>query len=506
MRRLLLFVSGIVLTACQAPVSEDIFANLSACRLEPSDSVCRAPSQPLTGGASEETATSVVAGSTYAITSSGPGKRSFVVFTATSTGRHTLFVGAAAPAEVCDLDAVCSSTITDCGDLRRAAQFDMAIGEHYVIEVPPTTSAHPFLLHIAAPAAEPPPSALAFGDPTIYAGGTTPYYVTEADLDGDGDLDLAVSTPDDAGGQTTVDIMEGSGTGAFELVGQTMTSAPAETVASDFTGDGILDIAGLAFDGQGGLPPFLLTGEGSLRYSVTQWLNGRPFLERLGAGDFDEDGVIDLVAPYLDFSDAAAPSGFVIVGVPAFEVRQDENAFQGDMLAAIAGDFDGDGHQDVVASSRTTSTVRLYLGDGSGTVQFASELAPGGAANTVIAAADLDGDGASDLLAGHTDGVLTIHYGGATPFERTASVPNLSLGNIATGDFDGDGLVDIAAAGGRRIAIVQQSAAGFALAGVLDAPPTTASIDVAAGDVNGDGRADLVATVIGGVVVYLATP
>src|ERR1041385_8889361 len=205
---------------------------------------------------------------------------------------------------------------------------------------------------------------LAFGAPKTYAAGSTGYYLTAADLDGNGTVDLVESSPDDAAGLNQVHVLRGSGTGAFTDVATIATSAPAQTVVSDFSGDGIADIAGIAWDGMGPLPAFYLQGEVGLRYAMSTWGDGRDFNGQLAGGDFNEDGKLDLVAPYF--------GGFAILKMPGFVVAQEQTETGSDTIKAVAGDFDGDGHQDVMVANGFSNVVRLYRGNGSGRVAFAS--------------------------------------------------------------------------------------------------------------------------------------
>lgn len=499
MRRLTLLASAF-LVACGGSESTER-SSVESCVLDDVAPACDAPPQSITAAATEETAPAIQAGVTYAIEGPAPGARGYVVLTATTSGIYTFYFGDEAPVRVCDEEPLCASSVVGCQALHRAAQYNLVVGEHYELELRPIAPGHPFRLHVVAPASSP-SSGIRLAEAQTFAAGTTPYYLEVGDVDGDQALDLVVSTPDDASGMTTIDLLQGSGTGSFSLVNQVTTSAPGETVIADVTGDGIADIAGIAFDGQGPLPAFFLRGQGAFRYAVSTWGDGRDFQPRLAGADFDEDGRIELVAAYA--------GGFVITSTPAFTVVDDELAYGADTRQAVAGDFNGDGHQDVVAASGSASTVTLYLGDGTGNVTFEREVSLPGGAITQLAAFDLDRDARTDLVALHADSTATISLGADTFASSQTLVENLDFASgIAAGDFDHDGRLDLAfghLASGNPIAVFVATDAGFAAGGTLEVPGGVATRDVTAADFNADGYDDVAATLLGAVAIYLSTP
>ena len=91
----------------------------------------------------------------------------------------------------------------------------------------------------------------------------------------------------------------------------------------------------------------------------------------LGVGDFDEDGVVDFVFE-------------AFVGFPG-------NALFGDRyVEAIVGDFNRDGHQDVLAAPRGVPRVDHFIGLGDGT--FNPTALPTSAPVSDLVFGDLDGD------------------------------------------------------------------------------------------------------------------
>src|SRR5262249_31341063 len=72
-----------------------------------------------------------------------------------------------------------------------------------------------------------------------YAVGSLPIFVTVGDLNGDGNLDLAVAN----GGSNTVSVLLGNGDGTFQMAKNLPVGTTPQTVAiGDFNGDGIPDL------------------------------------------------------------------------------------------------------------------------------------------------------------------------------------------------------------------------------------------------------------------------
>jgi len=357
--------------------------------------------------------------------------------------------------------------------------------------------------------------AIAFGAPQVYPAGPLGSHVTAADLNGDGAIDLVESSTSNTGSRTEVHVLRGSGTGAFTDVATIVTAAPPdETVVSDFSGDGTADIVGIGADGMGPLPDFYLQGQGNFTFAQSTWGDGRDFNAFVAAADFNEDGTQDLLAAYKD--DATQTGGFVILKMPGFTVIENDLALGHTALQAVAGDFDGDGHQDVVAARYDSNVVRLYRGDGSGTVTFVTNVTLPGGNVQEIRAFDLDGDGRSDLVALHGGGTATVSYATATGFAPALviTLPSAFFDRgIAAGDFNGDGRLDLAFGNANfgdvgitpAVDVWRNMPTGFTHAVTLTVAAGV-GWSLAARDFNGDGRADLAVPGVDVVTIYLAKP
>ncbi len=123
----------------------------------------------------------------------------------------------------------------------------------------------------------------------------------------------------------------------------------------------------------------------------------------------------------------------------------------------IAADIDDDGDLDVVfanggdySSAGDPEPNRVFLGDGKGAFVEATAAVFGAIpdAARVVEARDFDGDGHTDLFVGTTWQTQSRVYrglGDGTFEETTAALPavELSVGDVAAGDVDADGDLDL---------------------------------------------------------------
>ncbi|MGR4852434.1 FG-GAP-like repeat-containing protein [Streptomyces sp. LARHCF252] len=202
--------------------------------------------------------------------------------------------------------------------------------------------------------------------------------------------------------------------------------------------------------------------------------------------------------------------------------------------SGLSGDFNGDGHRDLaiaaplgkIGGKTGAGYVAVVYGTASGLdsskrqiISQATDGIPGVPESSDyfgdrLTTGDLDDDGYTDLIVGvHAEqigstgdsGVLTVVWGGAsglkTATDLSAPLPENrnELGwSVATGDFDGDGDTDLAAA---NIAYpelnvfegpVSRTGKAAELTGVDTSTQTGINTDrIVTGDVTGDGKADL---------------
>jgi hypothetical protein len=168
----------------------------------------------------------------------------------------------------------------------------------------------------------------------------------------------------------------------------------------------------------------------------------------------------------------------------------------------VVGDFNGDGIPDLVAPDSATGTVAVFLGKGDGTFQAAKFASTGqDTMPLALAVGDFNGDGKLDLaVALGNQGAIAILLGnGDGSFQQPLVVPTAGSGlyypvALTVGDFNHDGRLDIATADNSVGASVllgngDGTFQPYKLLGSSSGPTW-----IAAGDFNGDGNLDLAVT------------
>jgi hypothetical protein len=299
--------------------------------------------------------------------------------------------------------------------------------------------------------------------------------------------------------------------------------APAGIVVADFNGDGKGDLAVLGGVGPicGGLSGSIsiLLGNGDGTFTTKSTLcSGNPFSGVVG--DFNHDGKLDLAVVSTDGSfacgappnDCASLTMYLGNGDGTF-TENESLPIDGDVLTVVAADFNRDGDLDLAVSYDVDgfSDVAVLLGNGDGTFQ-ADGLYNLLSENPLydvssLAVGDFNNDGIIDLAlvggGGQTTGgvelgPLSIFLGnGDGTFTAATSQPSVTLVDpvsMTAGDFNGDGNLDLAIsdAGSNALTVLHGNGDGT-FTQVSGEPALSQFSDfVTTTDLNGDGNLDLV--------------
>ncbi|MBI1852569.1 MAG: VCBS repeat-containing protein [Planctomycetes bacterium] len=289
-----------------------------------------------------------------------------------------------------------------------------------------------------------------FGDGTVVpASSGSARDVVLRDFDEDGDLDAAVTRND----ANDVAIFRGDGGGGF-VAGATFQSGGQSSalVAEDFDRDGHVDLATTDFAGNG---VAVLSGDGTGHFGALRHFGAGFAPVTSIAADFDEDGFPDLAVANTGsectFTQCLADGSVSILrndGTGSFVPLADISTNTRNDSRLAVGDFDEDGHVDVVVLSGLLN-VSLFRGMGSGTFSPGATVVSG-ANFTGLLAADLDGDGHLDLAIAEANlrspGFVhvTLGMGNGTFGPIQSNAIREEPRSLAAADFDGDGVLDLA--------------------------------------------------------------
>jgi hypothetical protein len=280
------------------------------------------------------------------------------------------------------------------------------------------------------------------------------------DMNNDGKPDIVVSGDQSATGSLLngTQVLLNDGTGNFvpgSVSGLTGSGSQGLLVTSDFNNDGNPDIlVGSPGGGvQGFISVLLGNGDGTMQ--------GAGFLNQAAVGgnsvvsaDLNGDGIPDLIETAF-LGGNTTPYGILVSlgtgnGKYAPPVAYSFGATT--PYSLVAGDFNGDGKIDVAVASSclddqcAQGAVTVLLGNGDGTFQSPVSYGTGGQYSLSIVTGDFNGDGKLDVAVVNQSSSVSILLGNGDGTLQPAvvtSVGNVNL-SIAAADFNGDGKTDLA--------------------------------------------------------------
>ncbi len=192
----------------------------------------------------------------------------------------------------------------------------------------------------------------------------------------------------------------------------------------------------------------------------------------LASGDFDEDGVPDLVSGFGEGKAGAItvhrgnvaalwPYGAALRNgpPPAFFPNARRFSLPETPDLIVTGDFDADGQWDIVTAQRGSSALYFLKGDGRGGFRAAKRIPLDGNVTAMIAGEINRADGLADLIVAVNtpNGARALVY--ESPAGALAGSPEIfKLGKPATAlalsKFDGNAMNDLAVASGNQLVVI----------------------------------------------------
>lgn len=319
---------------------------------------------------------------------------------------------------------------------------------------------------------------------------------------------------------------------------------------ADINGDSVLDIVTCSDS------IFVMLGIGDGTFGDSRGVPRPPNTGDVAIGDLNGDGKPDLVVTqsYTGFIFVMLGNGDGTFGPPASYPGVSTSPYAGDPRLVAFGDANGDGHLDIVVTNPDSATVSLLINNGDGTFAPQQEFATGAYPASALVA-DINGDGLADIVVANSrsatvsilrsvgdgtflpkvdvdtgtnpyalavadlnhDGrldLVTANQASVYPYSSNVSVllqnSDGTLGpktqfatadgaqSLVVGDFDGDGVLDVAVACSYNYARVGtlsllRGTGDGGLQPSVEIPCGGVPFGIAAGDLNHDGALDLVA-------------
>jgi hypothetical protein len=294
-----------------------------------------------------------------------------------------------------------------------------------------------------------------FGARPAFATGRGPVSLAPGDFNLDGKVDLAVANWE----SNTASVLLGQGDGSFaDKADYAAGVNPSSVITGDLNLDGRLDLALSSGVAPGWVNVLLGNGDGTFASGLGTRTSDDA--ASLAIEDLDSDGKPDLAVANVrrisTVPDVSSITVMVLLGNGDGSFRASQEYAIGSLTgwsgtSVATGHFNSDRKPDLAVTNYDSATVSVLLGNGDGTFGDAVDYAAGERPSRVLVA-DFNLDANPDLAVARdpasSSGAVSVLLGtgDGTFGDRLEYGMGPDLGPVAVGDFNLDGIPDVAAA------------------------------------------------------------